>query len=157
MALIRSSWRSGATLEFPCGESCQIRWEIEIKQQLESVEVDFCTLAKANFLRAASSISTSCRGLCTRVINDQLSIIVCLDGIIDIEAELGRLDKDKNRLSLQIEQCTKRCKAHDYETKVPESVRKSNSEKMESLNRELDEVINAMNTFLVMREMNEAR
>jgi valyl-tRNA synthetase len=130
---------------------------LELEQQLESEELDFCTLAKANFFKTASLIPASSRGLCTRVINDQLSIIVCLDGVIDIEAELGRLDNDKNRLNFQLEQYTKRSKASDYENKVPESVRKSNSEKIDSLNRELDETIKAINTFLSMRESNEGR
>lgn len=127
----------------------------ELEQQLEFEEGDFCTLAKANFLKTFSMIPSSSRGLCTRVINDQLSIIVCLDGVIDVEGELKRLDKERNRLSIQVKQYMKKCEAPEYESKVPESIRKSNSEKLDSLNKEMNETIKAMNTFLTMKNSPE--
>jgi hypothetical protein len=36
-------------------------------------------------------------GCCVKVINDQLSILVNLTGIIDIDQEIQRLNKDKER------------------------------------------------------------
>ena len=129
----------------------------ELEQQLKSEELDFCTLAKANFFKPASFIPVSSRGICTRVINDQLSIIVCLDGVIDIDGELKRLDKEKNRLSTQVEQYVKKTEVAEYESKVPESIRKSNSEKLDSLNKELNESIKAINAFLSMKGSQEGR
>lgn len=124
----------------------------ELEEQLISEELDFCTLARANFLKPASMIPASSKGLCTRVINDQWSIIVCLDGVIDVEAELTRLDREKCRLSSQVELYTKKCTVPEYESKVPESVRISNGEKLDSLQREMTETIHAINTFLTMKE-----
>lgn len=60
---------------------------------------DFCTLAKGNSLKYLPNEAdeSTPKGLCIKVINDQLSILVDLTGLIDVDTELKRLNKDIER------------------------------------------------------------
>ena len=67
---------------------------------------------------------------CPQVISEHLSLLVNLTGIIDIEQEIQRLSKEKERLGPAIEQYQRKINAPGYESKVPETVRATNAEKV---------------------------
>lgn len=58
---------------------------------------DFCTLTKGNFLRELAADAVIPRGYCIKVVNDQLSLLVDLTGLLDVDAELTRLAKEVDR------------------------------------------------------------
>ena len=64
------------------------------------------------------------------MISEHLSLLVNLTGIIDIEQEIQRLSKEKERLGPAIEQYQRKINAPGYESKVPETVRATNAEKV---------------------------
>lgn len=112
---------------------------------------DFCTLAKGNFLQALDSTQEIPTGYCIKVINDQLSLVVNLSGLLDIDAELARLAKEIERLQPMITTYERKISAKDYETKVPADVQATNSEKLTSLRAELDETSKAVKLFESMK------
>ena len=118
---------------------------------MRSQEDDFCTLAKGNFLRKLASSDPNPRGTCIKVISDQLSLLVDLTGLIDIDLELSRLGKEVDRLTGSIEQLKKKMSAPGYEDKVPESVRIQNSEKVVSQEAELETTATAISAFEAMK------
>lgn len=69
----------------------------EIASALVAQEEDFCTLAKGHFLRRLGAGEEAPRGTCIKVINEQLSLLVDLTGVIDVDQELLRLKKEQER------------------------------------------------------------
>eukprot|EP00758_Cryptobia_borreli_P005671 Tbor_TRINITY_DN4958_c0_g1::TRINITY_DN4958_c0_g1_i1::g.9618::m.9618/K01873/VARS, valS; valyl-tRNA synthetase len=67
------------------------------------------------------------------VISKELILCMMLKGSIDVDAEIKKLDKAKAMLNKQLEVVAKKMGLANYETKVPESVRKADAEKKESL------------------------
>lgn len=122
---------------------------------------DFCTLAKGNKLvevrqvdadPATSTLPMAPKGCCVKVLNEQLSLLVDLTGLLDVETEIARLTNEVERISLQISTYERKMDAADYETKVPESVRLMNTEKLSGLKSELETTQTAQTTFLAMRD-----
>jgi valyl-tRNA synthetase len=115
---------------------------------------DFCTLAKGNFLQwidLSGEGNSLPKGYCITVVSDQLSLLVNLTGLIDIDTELIRLNKEIERLNPLILTYSRKMTAKDYETKVPEDIRNSNTEKLKSYQTELDETMKAINMFESMK------
>lgn len=79
---------------------------------------DFCTLSKGNFLRHLAASEEAPKGCCVKVLSDRCSLLVNLTGIIDIEQEIARLQKELERIKPSIEQYQKKMAAPGYETKV---------------------------------------
>ena len=111
---------------------------------------DFCTLAKANFLKPepAEGAPTGC---CVKVVSDSVALLVNLTGIIDIEKEIARLTKDLDRLNPVVESLEKKMEAPGYEEKVPEAVRKQSSEKLQATKQEISTVERAIKDFKSMQ------
>lgn len=118
---------------------------------------DFCTLAKGNSLiyhdvrtDASTGVSTIPKGCCIKIISDQLSILIDLTNVIDIDIEIVKLNKDKEKLILSVTTLNKKINSDGYD-KVPENVQIINSEKISSLAIELETVINAISAFELMK------
>jgi valyl-tRNA synthetase len=69
----------------------------EVKAAVLTQANDFCTLAKGNHLLYFASGQDIPKGFCIQVVSDQLSLLVDLTGLIDIETEIARLTKDIER------------------------------------------------------------
>jgi len=105
-------------------------------------------LAKGNFLTFLTGETP--KGYCVKVVSDQLSLLVNLTGIIDIDVEISRLNKEVERLNPIIDGYQRKIAVADYEAKVPEAVRAVNAEKLAAYQAELDAVIIARNAFIGM-------
>ena len=89
---------------------------------------------------------------CIKVLSDQLSLLVNLTGVVDLNAEISRLQKEKERLEPQIEQYKRKTSSAAVDqSKVPESVRLANEEKLASYESELAATIAAIEAFELMR------
>ena len=71
------------------------------------------------------------------VVSESLSVFVNLAGSVDPAAEIGKLEKKMAATAKQISELTKKMQMDGYETKVPESVRRENEEKMAKLEAEV--------------------
>ena len=67
-----------------------------------------------------------------------------LKGIIDPSKEVEKVQKKQDLLKNQLEKLRKSMQIKDYETKVPEEVRKSNSEKLSQMETEIVRLGEAM-------------
>ena len=110
---------------------------------------DFCTLAKANFLKPEPSEGAP-KGCCVKVVSDTIALLVNLTGIIDIDKEIARLTKDLERLNPVIENIKKKMDAPGYTEKVPEAVRIQSAEKLQATKLELSTVQKAIDDFKAM-------
>lgn len=110
---------------------------------------DFCTLAKASSILYYEGDLP--KGWSIKVLSDKLSILVNLSGLIDVDAEVSRLQKEVIRITGQLEQYRKKASMPGYETKVPEDVRLGNVEKMANFESELQTITSAIANFESMR------
>merc|ERR1712000_743716 len=123
----------------------------EVADVLSVQADDFCTLAKgASLTRLRNDIPIP-KGCCIKVINDQLSLLVDLSGLINVDDEIARLEKEVARLTTQVETYKKKMSAPDYEDKVPEHVRVLNTEKVQAYEAEMEKTMVALQTFQSMK------
>lgn len=113
---------------------------------------DFCTLAKGASLQHLAAADETPAGCCVKVVSDQLAVLVDLRGVIDADTELARLGKEVERITPQIEQYKRKIGVADYESKVPESVRAVNAEKLLAYETELAVTRAAMENFRKMKD-----
>lgn len=59
-----------------------------------------------------------------------INSLITFQGLIDIEKEISRLDGKKDRLGSQLKKLTDTSSMADYSNKVPDDVRKQNSDKV---------------------------
>ena len=123
----------------------------EVRSVLENQADDFCTLSRGLTMHFLPNDAAIPRGCCIKVVSDQLSILVDLIGLINIDDEIARLEKDASRLALQVEQYEKKMSATDYEEKVPEQVRILNTEKVQAYMAEREKIISAIDAFRSMQ------
>jgi valyl-tRNA synthetase len=124
--------------------------DLKEKQEIIINQIDdFCNLAKANFLTHLPADADIPKGCCLKVLSEHLTLLVDLTGLIDIDQELIRLSKDKERLIPSIEQYKKKIASHN--DKIPENVQQQNNEKLISLEGEYAAVIEAIASFEKMK------
>jgi len=112
---------------------------------------DFCTLAKGNGLQPLDPSEGVPPGCCIKVVSENLSLLVDLSGVIDADVETQRLQREKERLLPLIDSYRRKMGAADYESKVPEGVRATNSEKVSGYEAELEATMKALSVFEAMK------
>uniref|UniRef100_A0A1I7XVA6 Cap-specific mRNA (nucleoside-2'-O-)-methyltransferase 2 n=1 Tax=Heterorhabditis bacteriophora TaxID=37862 RepID=A0A1I7XVA6_HETBA len=91
------------------------------------------TLASSNkveILLTGSLVTDSIPSGCAHVtLSSRCTIFIALQGVINIEKELAKLDDKKKKIELAIGKIVELEKSVDYETKVPLGVQRNNTEK----------------------------
>ena len=77
----------------------------------------------------------------------QVSAHLLLKGLIDPAKEVEKLTKKKAAMQLAVEKLKKAMEIKDYESKVPEDVRKANKEKLETSSLEIERLTEAVKTL----------
>ena len=70
-----------------------------------------------------------------------------LKGLIDPVKEVEKLNKKKTALQGTVDKLKKAMEVKDYESKVPEDVRKANKEKLETSSLEIERLTEAVKTL----------
>jgi valyl-tRNA synthetase len=117
---------------------------VETIRALSSQAMDFCTLGKAQSLEKRSDEDTVPPGWCVKVVSENLSLLLDLNGVIDCKEEIKRLEREVERLTPQVESYRKKINVPGYEDKVPENVRLLNQEKLSSYESELRTTLEAL-------------
>jgi len=86
------------------------------------------TLAYSQKVEVIDSPPTGCAIV---TVNDKITAHLVLKGLIDPAKEIEKLKKKRSALEISVEKLEKAATVPDYLTKVPEDVRKANSEKIE--------------------------
>lgn len=124
----------------------------DVLANLKAQEDDFCTLARgALFQHLSSDAPNPNKNMCIKVINESLSLLVDLTGLIDIDAEIARLKKEQVRITPFIEQYKRKMNAEGYATKVPANVQATNTEKLANYETELATTMAAIESFEKMK------
>jgi valyl-tRNA synthetase len=118
----------------------------DVQRALSEQKDDFCTLGKGSSLElVAPDVLPS--GCSVKVVSEQLSILIDLTGVINVEDEIARLSKELKKLTPQVEQYRKKMSIPNYKDKVPEEVQQINAQKLSSYESELETVAAAMKSF----------
>jgi valyl-tRNA synthetase len=111
--------------------------ETSISESLTTLKDLILTMTNGksiNFLNGQEQPPIGC-GFST--LSDKCKLFILLKGIIDIDKEEAKLTKRKVSLQQQIENVKKEMNVDNYETKVPESVREKNKDKLNQLENEI--------------------
>jgi len=108
----------------------------EVRAALLAQADDFCFLAKAQALQWIGAQEEPPAGCSLQVLSDRLTLLVNLTGVIDVDVELGRLNKEVERLRPIIDSYKRKMAMAGYD-KVPESVRALNTDKLAGAEGEL--------------------
>lgn len=127
-----------------------------LKAAVTAQSDDVATLGRASKVTVVgaedgSAENTIPAGCCVKIVNESLAVHIELRGLIDVDAELKRLSKQKEKAVGGFEMLKKRVTASDYEQKVPEDVRQQNTEKYAQFEQELAAVEEAMAAFETLR------
>ena len=88
----------------------------------------------------ASEAATVPLGCGFTVVSKELGAHVMLAGFIDADKEVTKLEKNIDQVKKQLEASLKKMSMKDYDTKVPEEVKRTNTEKHESLTQQLKQL-----------------
>lgn len=113
---------------------------------------DFCTLAKGVSLTYLPPTESIPKGWGVKVINDQVTLLINLTGLLDVEVEIARLNKELERIEPFLESYRRKIAVPDYETKVPENVRATNAEKLAAYEMEYNATLSAKAAFEAMKK-----
>ena len=108
---------------------------------------DILTLGKASALNINTSDSDIPATVGTLVVDDQLTVLMDMKGLVDFKVEIGRLQKTLQSTTPQIETLNKKMSADGYEEKVPGDLQAANIAKMDSLIKKKEEIEVAIANF----------
>ncbi|ELT91500.1 hypothetical protein CAPTEDRAFT_153512 [Capitella teleta] len=87
-------------------------------------------------------------GCAISTVSAKCEVHMLLKGLIDIEKEVAKLEDKKKRLEAQVKKLNEASAKPDYQTKVPETVRQQNSEKLSQTTIEIEKLTVAMATLM---------
>lgn len=112
----------------------------ELKQVLSSEAPVIQALTKSGQVDVIGPSDADPAGSLKNHLNEDFQTLIKVVGLIDVKLEIERLKKRQNELTKFIDGQKKKMTTPNYETKVPESVRNENSEKLATYEREFQEI-----------------
>ena len=123
----------------------QVRCSDEVASLLKPMETYFNSMAKASSAGWGENIETPQTNATVRL--DNFEIIVDLKDFIDVEAELERNKKQKERLEKQIGGKEKKLQNANFVDRAPADVVERERASLEQLKQELAAVVEALKTL----------
>ncbi|ODN06420.1 Valine--tRNA ligase [Orchesella cincta] len=117
---------------------------------LSEEQVTLCALSYSKSIRIVKTKEDIPAGCATAVVSDKCTVYILLKGLIDLSKEEERINK---KLAFDEQQITKLKEAMgkaDYEEKVPSDVREKNTEKLNGLEGEVEELVKALESVKLM-------
>lgn len=111
---------------------------------------DIMTLGRASAVDINPSEADVPATVGTVIVDDQLTVLMNVKGLIDFKVEIARLEKNLKSTVPQLETLKRKMAADGYEDKVPEDLKQSNSERCESLEAMIKELEGAIANFKTM-------
>merc|ERR1712106_841806 len=116
----------------------------DLQTNLDQFKASIGTLAYSNNVNVGQTPPSGCAIV---TINDKVSAHLVLRGLIDPVKEVEKLEKKRIALLSTIEKLEKAASVADYESKVPEEVRKANKEKLSGSQSEVLHLAEAIQTL----------
>jgi len=117
------------------------------KKLVEAEQEVIATLAKSGKVTVLSNSSEVPKGCIVDIASNTAEVYVNVSEHINIRAEITRLEKKIEENNKFIDGIKKKTSAADYETKVPEKVKKQNAEKLEGYTNDNAKLNEALDNF----------
>ncbi|EPY20868.1 valyl-tRNA synthetase [Strigomonas culicis] len=91
------------------------------------------------------------KGCGLSIVSKEIGVHMMLVGFIDVDKEVAKLEKQVTGLTKQVEGMKKKMSIPNYETKVPEEIRKANTEKLQGLEAQEVQVKEALEKMKSMK------
>jgi len=115
-----------------------------LAERLSTFMLALKTLSYSNEVKILTENVAPPEGCAIFPVSDKCEVHLLLKGLIDPVKEVAKLQQKEERLKTQLDKLKASTQVTDYETKVPEDVRKTNAEKLVQLDGELEKVIDAI-------------
>ena len=114
---------------------------------LRDQTMDIDTLGKGSSVEINPEDSAIPSSVGTVIVDDSLTVLMDLTGLVDFKVEIARLQKGLKSTVPQIESIQKRMNADGYAEKVPEDLQVANKERLESLKKKKADIEEAIANF----------
>lgn len=91
-------------------------------------------------------------GCAMQTASEKCEVHMLLRGVIDTNKEVSKLEQQKEKLVSQQDKLKEKMEVEGYQTKVPENVRKSNSEKFSNMETEVKKIEEAIQMFKLVAD-----
>jgi valyl-tRNA synthetase len=114
-----------------------------IKAQVD----DIVTLGKASQVDVNIAEDSIPETVGTSVVNNTLTVLIDLKGMVDYKKEIARLNKEMKKAEGPLEQLEQKMASDGYTEKVPEELKQQNVEKQEGLKKKVADIEEAIANF----------
>jgi valyl-tRNA synthetase len=114
-----------------------------IKAQVD----DIVTLGKASQVDVNIAEDSIPETVGTSVVNNTLTVLIDLKGMVDYEKEIVRLNKEMKKAQGPLEQLEQKMASDGYTEKVPEELKQQNVEKQDGLKKKVADIEEAIANF----------
>lgn len=104
-------------------------------------------LGKVSSVKVIAAAAAQPAGCVAQIVNDQLTAYLQVADLVDLPKEVEKQQKKLDATKKSIASYEQKMAAPNYEERVPEDVRKTNSEKLEALQKERSEMETAITTL----------
>lgn len=98
-------------------------------------------------MKFAASSTDVPEGCSVQVVSESVSVHMNTKGLVDVAAEIAKLQKKLTQVQKQIDTINKKVSAAGYETKVPENVRAGNAERLQRYTAEREQLLESIQSF----------
>lgn len=123
----------------------------ETKALLEAEKEPFLAQTKGITTYTVLQKGEDPAGCALYTINEDVYVLLLVKGVVDVEAEITKLEAQKGKTNKSLEQLKERMSAPDYTTKVKQDARDRNEATLKSLQTELEAITTSMANFLKLK------
>ena len=105
------------------------------------------TLGKGSAVDVNVEDSSIPESVGTQIVDDTLTVLIDLKGMVDFKVEINRLNKNLKQAKNPMQQLENKMIAVGYEEKVPDDLKKQNVEKLEGLKKKITDIEEAIVNF----------
>lgn len=128
-------------------EAFVISSDEKLASSLKEFQVDLQTLSYCSLVDIVTTVQSGCAIL---TINSQCEVHLMLKGIIEVEKEVGKLEKKREQLQQNIVKLNQKMSIEDYEKKVPINVQEDNIENLKQSVIEVERIGSAIAVLNLM-------
>lgn len=108
---------------------------------------DIATLGRASAVDVNPPAESIPEAVGAQVVNDTITVMVDLKGMVDYKQEIQRLNKSLKKTANPLQTLERKMAADGYEEKVPEHLKKANTEKLGAYKKEISEIEETIANF----------
>ncbi len=116
---------------------------------------DISTLGRASAVDVNPSPGSIPQSVGAQVVNDAISVLIDLKGMVDYKQEIDRLTKSLKKTSTPLQTLERKIAADGYEENVPEDLKKQNAEKLAAYKKEVSEIEETIANFERLLSLDE--